>query len=118
MGEPATAGTARPPRLLLDAGADVNRVGWDDLTPLDAAERAGASDTATWLRSRGASTGGSSARPAEQDQGTASVHVRERDAAPPRKAGRMVAKGHGIRLSTIAEGVLPPDHYLPCITDS
>ena len=40
--------------LLLDAGADLNRVGWDDLTPLDAAERAGASDTATWLRSRGA----------------------------------------------------------------
>jgi ankyrin repeat protein len=39
---------------LLDAGADVNWVGWDDLTPVGAAERAGASGLAAWLRRHGA----------------------------------------------------------------
>ncbi len=38
---------------LLDAGADVNWVGWDDLTPLGAAERSGASELAVWLRRHG-----------------------------------------------------------------
>lgn len=40
--------------FLLESGAEVNRVGWDDLTPLEAAERAGASGLAAWLRTRGA----------------------------------------------------------------
>lgn len=39
---------------LLDRGADLNWIGWNDLTPLDAAERAGATDLAEWLRTRGA----------------------------------------------------------------
>jgi ankyrin repeat protein len=39
---------------LLDRGADLNWIGWDELTPLDAAERAGAADLAEWLRARGA----------------------------------------------------------------
>lgn len=38
----------------LDHGADLDWIGYDDLTPLDAAARAGASDLATWLRARGA----------------------------------------------------------------
>ena len=39
--------------LLLDAGADVDWVGWDALTPLGAAERAGETELAAWLRARG-----------------------------------------------------------------
>jgi hypothetical protein len=39
---------------LLDHGADLNWVGWDDLTPLDVAERADATDVVDWLRSLGA----------------------------------------------------------------
>jgi ankyrin repeat protein len=39
---------------LLDAGADLDWLGWDGLTPLDAADRAGAADLAAWLRDRGA----------------------------------------------------------------
>lgn len=38
--------------LLVDAGADVAWVGWDGLTPADAAERAGATELAAWLRTR------------------------------------------------------------------
>jgi ankyrin repeat protein len=40
--------------LLLDHGADLNWVGWDELTPLDVAERSNADDVATWLYRRGA----------------------------------------------------------------
>ena len=40
--------------MLVDAGADVNWRGWDDLTPLGVAERAGAVELAAWLRERGA----------------------------------------------------------------
>ena len=40
--------------LLLDAGADVNWLGWEALTPLGAAERAGAVDVVGWLREQGA----------------------------------------------------------------
>ena len=47
-GQQATA------EFLLDHGADINWVGWDGLTPLDAAERHGARDLADWLRVRGA----------------------------------------------------------------
>jgi len=43
--------------MLIDAGADVNWVGYDDLTPLDAAVRSGAADLAEWLRRRRDPTG-------------------------------------------------------------
>lgn len=40
---------------LLDRGADLNWVSvWDELTPLDAAVRAGADELVAWLRDRGA----------------------------------------------------------------
>ena len=39
---------------LLAHGADLNWIGWDGLTPLDAAERHDATDLAKWLRARGA----------------------------------------------------------------
>jgi uncharacterized protein len=39
---------------LLDAGADLEWVGHDDLTPLGAAERSGAHELAGWLREQGA----------------------------------------------------------------
>jgi hypothetical protein len=41
---------------LLAAGANINWVGYDDLTPLDAAERSGAKELASWLRTKGALT--------------------------------------------------------------
>ncbi len=40
--------------VLVEAGADVDWRGWDDLTPLGAAERAGATELVAWLRERGA----------------------------------------------------------------
>jgi len=40
--------------VLVDAGADLSWRGWDDLTPLGAAERSGAVELAAWLRERGA----------------------------------------------------------------
>jgi hypothetical protein len=39
---------------LLDRGADINWVGWDDLTALDVAQRSGATGLVAWLRSLGA----------------------------------------------------------------
>lgn len=36
--------------VLLDHGADVNWVGFDNLTPLEAAQRSGATDMVAWLR--------------------------------------------------------------------
>ena len=39
---------------LLERGADINWIGWDDLTPLDAAERSEAGDLLSWLRENGA----------------------------------------------------------------
>jgi uncharacterized protein len=39
---------------LVDQGADINWVGWDDLTPLDTAVRSEADDVVDWLRARGA----------------------------------------------------------------
>lgn len=42
---------------LLDIGADTSWVGWDGLTPLDAAKRSGASDVAASLKRRGARRG-------------------------------------------------------------
>jgi hypothetical protein len=41
---------------LLDQGADINWIGYDDLTPLDAARRSGADDLAAWLVHHGART--------------------------------------------------------------
>ena len=38
-------------QYLVERGADVNWVGWDDLTPLDAAERSEAVAVVAWLRS-------------------------------------------------------------------
>lgn len=40
--------------LLLDSGADLNWVGWDNLTPLDVARRSAAWDVVEWLQSQGA----------------------------------------------------------------
>jgi ankyrin repeat protein len=39
---------------LLERGADINWIGYDDLTPLGAAERSGGTDLLTWLRAHGA----------------------------------------------------------------
>ena len=39
---------------LLGRGADLNWIGYDGLTPLDAATRSGASELVEWLRSRSA----------------------------------------------------------------
>jgi uncharacterized protein len=47
-GQPETAA------YLLEAGADINWVGFDNLTPLDAAQRAGTDGLVEWLRTRGA----------------------------------------------------------------
>lgn len=41
-------------QYLLEHGADINWVGWDDLTPLDAAERSKADDLVAWLIAHGA----------------------------------------------------------------
>lgn len=43
--------------ILLDSGAELNWLGYDGLTPLDAATRAGATDLAAWLVRCGARTG-------------------------------------------------------------
>jgi len=47
-GQPETAA------YLLEAGADINWVGFDNLTPLDAAQRPGTDGLVEWLRTRGA----------------------------------------------------------------
>ncbi len=39
--------------FLADRGADLNWVGYDNLTPLDNARRSGADDLATWVQARG-----------------------------------------------------------------
>lgn len=43
-------------RYLLERGADLNWVGYDGLTPVDAARRSGAHDLVQWLMSLGAKT--------------------------------------------------------------
>jgi ankyrin repeat protein len=40
--------------FLLDHGADLNWIGWNGLTPLDAAGRRGAGELVQWLRGLGA----------------------------------------------------------------
>jgi hypothetical protein len=48
---------------LLDHGADLDWIpSWENLTPLDAATRSGATELATWLRERGARTAAESVR--------------------------------------------------------
>ncbi|MGW0536943.1 ankyrin repeat domain-containing protein [Streptomyces sp. NPDC003032] len=44
-------------RYLLERGAALDRVGYDDMTPLDIAVAAGADEVAAWLRERGARRG-------------------------------------------------------------
>jgi uncharacterized protein len=44
---------------LLDRGGDINWIGFDKLTPLDAAHRSGAQDLAEWLTKKGALTASS-----------------------------------------------------------
>ncbi len=39
---------------LLDKGAEINWIGWDEKTPLDVVDQTVAPDLATWLRARGA----------------------------------------------------------------
>ena len=48
-------GQRQTAEYLLDRGAELNWVGHDRLTPLDAAERSKADELADWLRARGAS---------------------------------------------------------------
>lgn len=45
--------------ILLNHGADINWIGYDDLTPLDAAERSGGRELSAWLKGRGARTASS-----------------------------------------------------------
>lgn len=47
-------GRRRVAEYLLDRGADLDWVGWDDLTPLDVAERSEAEDVVAWPRGLGA----------------------------------------------------------------
>ncbi|MEO3812009.1 ankyrin repeat domain-containing protein [Sphaerisporangium sp. B11E5] len=51
-------GRRAPAEYLLTKGADLNWVGYDDLTPLDAAHRAGATALTTWLTTQGARSAG------------------------------------------------------------
>jgi hypothetical protein len=39
---------------LLERGADINWIGWDDKTPLDLVEATTQPELAAWLRERGA----------------------------------------------------------------
>lgn len=45
--------------VLLTQGADINWIGYDGLTPLNAAERSGGHELAAWLKTHGASTAAS-----------------------------------------------------------
>jgi ankyrin repeat protein len=47
-------GQQRAAEYLLARGADIDWIGYDDLTPLDAASRSGAGALVSWLRDRGA----------------------------------------------------------------
>jgi uncharacterized protein len=54
-------GQRQTAEYLLDRGADLNWIPpWEDLTPLDAAERSGAGELVEWLRGRGAKSAASS----------------------------------------------------------
>jgi uncharacterized protein len=47
-------GQLRTAEYLLDRGADINWIGWDDKTPLDLVDQESQPELAGWLRSRGA----------------------------------------------------------------
>lgn len=47
-------------QLLRDRGADINWVGWDNITPLDCAKRSDAQDVVAWLEGVGAQSAGDS----------------------------------------------------------
>ena len=47
-------GQRQTAEYLLGRGADLHWIGYDELTPIDAAKRSGAEDLVEWLRSRGA----------------------------------------------------------------
>ena len=48
-------GSRRCAELLLERGAELDWIPpWEDLTPLDAAQREGAAELVAWLRERGA----------------------------------------------------------------
>lgn len=47
-------GQRQAAEFFLARGGDLNWIGYDDLTPLDAAHRAGALDLVTWLQTQGA----------------------------------------------------------------
>ena len=47
-------GQRGPAEYLLGRGADLNWIGYNGLTPLDAASRSGAGELVEWLRSHGA----------------------------------------------------------------
>jgi len=51
-------GQRQAAEYLLDRGADLNWIGYDGLTPLDAARRHGTEDVVAWLRGRGAASAG------------------------------------------------------------
>jgi uncharacterized protein len=54
-------GQRQTAEYLLDRGADLNWIPpWEELTPLDAAERSGAGELVEWLRGRGARSAASS----------------------------------------------------------
>ena len=48
--------------LLLGHGADINWIGYDDLTPLEAAERSEGTELANWLKTHGATTNAKAAQ--------------------------------------------------------
>ncbi|MGW4408223.1 ankyrin repeat domain-containing protein [Nonomuraea sp. NPDC004702] len=50
-------GQSQAAAFLLERGGDLGWVGYDELTPLDAARRAGADDLVSWLTARGARPG-------------------------------------------------------------
>ncbi len=50
----SNAGQGDAARYLLERGADLNWVGWDDKTPLDVAVESGHQEFADWLRGQGA----------------------------------------------------------------
>jgi uncharacterized protein len=52
------AGQQQAAEYLLDRGADLNWIGWDDATPLDVAIQSDDAALAEWLRGKGAKTAG------------------------------------------------------------
>jgi len=53
-GVPAMVASGIQAEYLLERGADLNWIGWDDKTALDVVDEPAAPDLAAWLRARGA----------------------------------------------------------------